>query len=245
MTDQSGADEAAARPPARHRHRDVRRGRSHGGQRPRGPRLVRRRQPAAATAARRWPTCASEARGERAPRHRGGRRRPRPRVLRQPRARPSAALREPRRHAAPGLPRADRRGARPPVRGGAPAAPAAGRRAACSTASQPSASCCATCAATPTSSSTPPSSTCTSCGQVSHAFAGDGEHGCAATVMSFGFKYGLPVDADLVFDMRFLPNPFWVPELRPLHRPRPTRSRDYVLGAARSAGVHRPLRGRC
>ncbi len=37
-----------------------------------------------------------------------------------------------------------------------------------------------------------------------------------ATVVSFGFKYGIPVDADLVADMRFLPNPHWVPELRPL-----------------------------
>ena len=36
-----------------------------------------------------------------------------------------------------------------------------------------------------------------------------------ATVMSFGFKYGIPLDADFVVDMRFLPNPFWVPELRP------------------------------
>lgn len=34
------------------------------------------------------------------------------------------------------------------------------------------------------------------------------------TVVSFGFKYGIPVDADFVADMRFLPNPFWVPELR-------------------------------
>ncbi|WP_018156096.1 RNase adapter RapZ [Demetria terragena] len=34
-------------------------------------------------------------------------------------------------------------------------------------------------------------------------------------VMSFGFKYGLPLDADLVFDARFLPNPYWNPELRP------------------------------
>jgi len=34
-------------------------------------------------------------------------------------------------------------------------------------------------------------------------------------VMSFGFKYGIPLDADLVFDMRFLPNPFWNPQLRP------------------------------
>jgi len=36
------------------------------------------------------------------------------------------------------------------------------------------------------------------------------------TIVSFGFKYGLPPDADLVADMRFLPNPFWVEELRPL-----------------------------
>ena len=38
-----------------------------------------------------------------------------------------------------------------------------------------------------------------------------------ATVMSFGFKYGIPVDADLVADVRFLPNPHWIPELRPLN----------------------------
>jgi UPF0042 nucleotide-binding protein len=36
------------------------------------------------------------------------------------------------------------------------------------------------------------------------------------TLVSFGFKYGVPVDADLLADMRFLPNPFWVPELRDL-----------------------------
>ncbi len=35
------------------------------------------------------------------------------------------------------------------------------------------------------------------------------------TVVSFGFKYGVPVDADLMADMRFLPNPHWIPELRP------------------------------
>jgi RNase adapter protein RapZ len=34
------------------------------------------------------------------------------------------------------------------------------------------------------------------------------------SVVSFGFKYGIPIDADFVADMRFLPNPFWVPELR-------------------------------
>jgi UPF0042 nucleotide-binding protein len=48
-------------------------------------------------------------------------------------------------------------------------------------------------------------------------FAGEEEPALRATVMSFGFKYGLPVDADLVADMRFLPNPHWVPELRPFN----------------------------
>jgi UPF0042 nucleotide-binding protein len=48
------------------------------------------------------------------------------------------------------------------------------------------------------------------------------------TVVSFGYKYGLPLDVDLVFDCRFLPNPFWIDELRPfsgLDAP----VRDYVL----------------
>jgi UPF0042 nucleotide-binding protein len=50
-----------------------------------------------------------------------------------------------------------------------------------------------------------------------------------ATVVSFGYKYGLPVDADLVVDVRFLPNPHWIPELRPLTgQDEPVR--DYVLG---------------
>ena len=43
--------------------------------------------------------------------------------------------------------------------------------------------------------------------------------------MSFGFKYGLPLDADLVVDARFLPNPHWVPELRPHDRPGRRRAR--------------------
>ena len=38
----------------------------------------------------------------------------------------------------------------------------------------------------------------------------------SVTVTSFGFKYGLPLEADLVFDVRFLPNPFYVEGLRPL-----------------------------
>jgi UPF0042 nucleotide-binding protein len=51
--------------------------------------------------------------------------------------------------------------------------------------------------------------------KVASAFEVDGPPRLRATVMSFGFKYGLPVDADLVADVRFLPNPHWVPELRP------------------------------
>ena len=40
------------------------------------------------------------------------------------------------------------------------------------------------------------------------------------SVTSFGYKHGVPRDADLIFDVRFLPNPHWVPELRPLPRHR-------------------------
>jgi UPF0042 nucleotide-binding protein len=50
------------------------------------------------------------------------------------------------------------------------------------------------------------------------------------TVLSFGFKYGLPVDSDLVVDVRFLPNPHWVPQLRP-HTGLEAPVRDYVLAA--------------
>ena len=46
---------------------------------------------------------------------------------------------------------------------------------------------------------------------------GDDDHvSLRATVMSFGFKYGIPVDADLVADLRFLPNPYWDPKLKDL-----------------------------
>jgi UPF0042 nucleotide-binding protein len=48
------------------------------------------------------------------------------------------------------------------------------------------------------------------------------------TLMSFGYKYGLPVDADLVVDCRFLPNPHWVPELR-AHTGQDEDVRSYVL----------------
>ena len=51
----------------------------------------------------------------------------------------------------------------------------------------------------------------------------------SVTVESFGFKYGLPMDADMVMDVRFLPNPHWIDELRPLTGQNPA-VRDYVLG---------------
>ena len=48
-------------------------------------------------------------------------------------------------------------------------------------------------------------------------FAGEGrKREIDVTVLSFGYKHGMPLDADLVFDVRFLPNPFYVEELRPL-----------------------------
>jgi UPF0042 nucleotide-binding protein len=53
------------------------------------------------------------------------------------------------------------------------------------------------------------------------------------SVVSFGYKHGIPLDVDIVFDCRFLPNPFWVEELRPfsgLDEP----VRDYVLSQAES-----------
>ena len=61
-------------------------------------------------------------------------------------------------------------------------------------------------------------------------FAGEGKkRGLDVTVLSFGFKHGIPLDADLVFDVRFLPNPFYVEELRPLSGlDRPVA--EYVFG---------------
>jgi UPF0042 nucleotide-binding protein len=64
--------------------------------------------------------------------------------------------------------------------------------------------------------------------KVLQAFEENGRTGLHATLISFGYKYGLPVDADLVADCRFLPNPHWVPELRPLTG-RDESVRDYVL----------------
>ncbi len=64
---------------------------------------------------------------------------------------------------------------------------------------------------------------------VAERFAEADTPGLRLNVMSFGFKYGLPADVDLVADARFLPNPFWIPELSPLTG-EDQAVRDYVLG---------------
>lgn len=51
--------------------------------------------------------------------------------------------------------------------------------------------------------------------RIAEAFGTPDTTALKVTVLSFGFKYGIPVDADFVADMRFLPNPHWIPELRP------------------------------
>lgn len=54
--------------------------------------------------------------------------------------------------------------------------------------------------------------------------------GMVVHIMSFGFKYGIPLDSDLVFDVRFLPNPFYVPELKE-HTGLEACIRDYVMNS--------------
>lgn len=66
--------------------------------------------------------------------------------------------------------------------------------------------------------------------RISELFADSLETGAMKTsVMSFGFKHGLPIDVDMVFDVRFLPNPYWIEELRS-ERGTDDAVRDYVLG---------------
>lgn len=66
--------------------------------------------------------------------------------------------------------------------------------------------------------------------RIREAFAdAPAQEGLQVSVVSFGFKYGAPRDADMVLDVRFLPNPHWVPELRPLPGTDP-RVADYVRG---------------
>lgn len=64
--------------------------------------------------------------------------------------------------------------------------------------------------------------------RVREAFGNERDTAVRVTVLSFGFKYGLPVDADMVADCRFLPNPHWVTELAPLTGRDPA-VREYVM----------------
>jgi len=65
--------------------------------------------------------------------------------------------------------------------------------------------------------------------KVINAFGGEENVELRATVVSFGFKYGIPVDADVVADMRFVPNPYWQEDLRPMTGQDRLVS-DFVLG---------------
>ena len=65
--------------------------------------------------------------------------------------------------------------------------------------------------------------------RLAEAFGSPESTALQVTVLSFGFKYGVPVDADLMADMRFLPNPHWVPELREQNG-RDAAVAEYVLG---------------
>ena len=77
--------------------------------------------------------------------------------------------------------------------------------------------------------------------RVEELFGGEDSRRLRVTVLSFGFKYGLPPDADFVVDARFLPNPYWVPDLRDLTgRDEPVS--QYVLGQRGRDGVRRDLR---
>ena len=74
--------------------------------------------------------------------------------------------------------------------------------------------------------------------RVEELFGGEDARRLRVTVLSFGFKYGLPPDADFVLDARFLPNPYWVPELRD-HTGREEAVSAYVLGQEGADDVRR------
>ena len=80
---------------------------------------------------------------------------------------------------------------------------------------------------------------------IERAFGGETVARTSVTVESFGFKYGLPMDADMVMDVRFLPNPHWVDELRP-KTGQSAAVREYVLrqpGAAEFLQTYHQLLG--
>ncbi|NBI27692.1 RNase adapter RapZ [Chengkuizengella marina] len=64
--------------------------------------------------------------------------------------------------------------------------------------------------------------------KITSSFTKNQQNGIHINVMSFGFKYGTPIDADLIFDVRFLPNPHYIEQLRP-HTGKDTEVYDYVM----------------
>ncbi len=84
--------------------------------------------------------------------------------------------------------------------------------------------------------------------RIANHFGNERSDKLSVAIMSFGFKHGLPIDADLVFDVRFLPNPFWIPELRPktglsrdvaayvLKHPAATEMLDNMVSVLRTSG---------
>ena len=76
---------------------------------------------------------------------------------------------------------------------------------------------------------------------ITELFSETGPVALRLNVMSFGFKYGLPVDANFVADVRFIPNPHWVPQLRP-HTGLDKDVSDYVLEAEGVQRLRGPLR---
>lgn len=77
--------------------------------------------------------------------------------------------------------------------------------------------------------------------ELDRIFVENGEYNSLmVTVMSFGFKYGIPADADLVFDVRFLPNPFYIEELK--HKTGNDKEiQDFVMGYEEAEGFMNKL----
>lgn len=77
--------------------------------------------------------------------------------------------------------------------------------------------------------------------EVDRIFLGEEEYeNFFVTLLSFGFKYGIPEDSDLVFDVRFLPNPYYIPTLKPLTGNDPAVY-DYVMAAPQAKEFQRQL----
>ena len=75
-----------------------------------------------------------------------------------------------------------------------------------------------------------------------HYTAGDAGRPMVITLLTFGYKFGVPYDLDLLFDLRFLPNPHFVPELRP-HTGEDPRVREYIMAQPDSVEFLARLQG--